>query len=317
MNAVPSLRHLEMFQLLMRTHNLTTTGRLMGVSQPAISLALKEVENQTGFRLLNRNNRRVEPTPEAVALQPEIERLFGQVGSLTRKISDLRNPGRGSIDIASVLSLTAAVLPRATTAFRRNQSGVRVGLHIHCYTDVVTLVREGAADIGFIYSAGGEYSQDPQEIMAEKLIETRMVCILNPRDPLARKDHVTLNDLKDRTLLLTSTQTVPGLLLRHWIMGRNGPSNSLDINNAFIAISLTLEGVGVGLTDPLLLASPCGREVVGRPLDPPIMLTMMMLIGSRDRQPRTALAFIRHVKAEAATEAEKLTRMGIDARICD
>ena len=316
MYAVPSLRHLEMFQILMRTHNLTTTARLMGVSQPAISLALKEVENQTGFRLFNRNNRRVEPTLEALALQPEIERLFGQVGSLTRKISDLRNPGCGSIDIASVLSLTAAVLPRATAAFHRDQPGVRVGLHIHRYADVVALVREGAADIGFIYSAGGEYSEGPQAIMAEKLIETRMVCILHPSDPLVRKDRITLRDLKDRTLLLTSSQTVPGLLLRRRIVERKGPANALDINNAFTAINLTREGVGVGLADPLLLASSYGKDVVGRPFDPPVMLTMTMLMGSRDSQSKTKLAFMRHVKAEAAKEVEKLTRIGIDARMC-
>jgi len=316
MYAVPSLRHLEMFQLLMRTHNLTTTARLMGVSQPAVSLALKEVENQTGFRLFNRNSRRIEPTTEAIALQPEIERLFGEIGSLTRKISDLRNPGGGSINVASVLSLTAAVLPRAAAGFHRDHPHVHVGLYIHRYVDVIAQVREGTADMGFIYSAGGEYAEAQHTMMAEKLIETQLVCIFRASDPLAEKRRITLKDLEGRGLIVVSSQTVPGLLLRRRLVERRGSVDVLDINNAFTAVNLAREGLGVGLADPLLLSAYCGAGMVGRPFDPPVALTMTMLTSRGDNRCKAAAGFVHHVKAAAVEEVKKLTDLGINAQIC-
>lgn len=315
MLAVPSLRHLEMLQLLMRTHNLTTTARLMGVSQPAVSRALKEVENQTGFQLFSRNNRHAEPTIEAIALQPEIERLFGDIGSLARKISELRNPGGGSINVASVLSLTATVLPRAMASFRRECPQVHVGLNIHRYMDAISLVRDRVADIGFIYSAGGECSGTQQALTVEGLMETQIVCIFRAGDALACKERIALEDLANRTLILVNPQTVPGLLLRRRISEYAGTIDILSINNAFSAVSLVREGIGVGLADPLLLSSHCGRDVVGRPLDPSVDLTMVTLVGTREGRNSAALGFMRHVRAAAAQEVGELAKLGIDARL--
>ena len=45
----PSLRHLEIFKLIMKTRNLTETARLMHVTQPAVSQALREFEGQLGL----------------------------------------------------------------------------------------------------------------------------------------------------------------------------------------------------------------------------------------------------------------------------
>ena len=113
-----NFRHLEIFRLLMKTKNLTETAKLLRVSQPAISQSLRELEGQLGLTLFARAAGRVRPTPEAIDLLPDVERVFGQVNMLTGKADQLKDAQGGRLDVAAIPVLAMAGLPLAIKQFR-------------------------------------------------------------------------------------------------------------------------------------------------------------------------------------------------------
>src|SRR5262245_2697359 len=114
----PSLRQLEVFRLLMRVRNVTEVARLLRISQPAISQALRSLEEDFGFELFARSGGRIIPTAEASAVLPEIERLFTHLSTLTSRVGELRDERAGSLSIATIPTLTNWLLPKAVAALR-------------------------------------------------------------------------------------------------------------------------------------------------------------------------------------------------------
>src|SRR3546814_11398912 len=84
------LRELEIFYAIMRGGSVTEAGRRLGISQPAVSAALKHSEDQLGMQLFRREHGRLEPTPEAMDLYPEVEALFQKFHSIRRSAAGPR-----------------------------------------------------------------------------------------------------------------------------------------------------------------------------------------------------------------------------------
>jgi DNA-binding transcriptional LysR family regulator len=307
----PSLRHFEMFQCLMRTRSLTATARSMGLSQPAISLALKEMESQVGFRLFDRNSRRVNPTAQANALEPEIERLVRHVEALSNKMFALRESTRTTIRIATVFSLSVSALPDAVARFSPEHADVRLVLDVHTRQEVHSLVSQGRADIGFLYTSGAE-----PDVVTEQLMTTRLVCVMPEGHDLAAKPCIGVGDLADHPVIIPNAQTVPGLLVAQRLeRARGGLGQIIEVNNAIAAINLVRGGTGIALCDPLLLCSVEANQVVGRPFDPPIDLTMSMISPNRQPISPMTLGFIAAVHTAVKRTAAQLLRADIPTEI--
>ena len=89
------LRHIEVFHALMHAANMTEAARRLHVSQPAVSTVLKHAESQLGIRLFERTGGRLVPTPEAIALLPDVEGIFERLEALGRSVQGLRDVDAG------------------------------------------------------------------------------------------------------------------------------------------------------------------------------------------------------------------------------
>ena len=79
-----NLRHVEVFHAIMRAGTITEAARVLNVTQPAVSAALKQLERRLGMNLFDRVGGRLQPTPEARALLPDVAEIFGRIGALRR-----------------------------------------------------------------------------------------------------------------------------------------------------------------------------------------------------------------------------------------
>src|SRR3954453_8997780 len=69
-------RQVEAFRAVMVTGSMTSAAELLGVSQPAVSRRIRDLELAVAFRLFERRGNQITPTPEAVSLLSEVERAF-------------------------------------------------------------------------------------------------------------------------------------------------------------------------------------------------------------------------------------------------
>ena len=305
----PNVRYLEMFQLLCRTGSLTETARLLQISQPAVSQALRELEAQFGLELFLRGSGQARPTAEALALRPDIERLLAQLGALTSRASELQDARAGHIAISAVPSVATHLLPAAIAHFRRDRPRSRIQLDSLPTSGVIEALKQESVDLGLVASPFGEPA-----LIAEPAFETEFCCVVRADDRLALRPAIALNDLVGKSVIALPSRLPPGLLLRSELE-RNGARLTVDIeaNSASSAVCLVRAGAGIAIIDPLPLLN-YGAGLVARPFAPTIKLTVLTLLSRNRAVPAITQHFLKSLRAELRDSAAKVTALGIPAR---
>jgi DNA-binding transcriptional LysR family regulator len=292
-----NLRQLEVFRLTMQTRNLTEAARLLRVSQPAVSQTLKELEGQLGIPLFVRSGSRISPTGEARMLLPDIERLLAQSGAVEGRANEMRDAGAGSLSIASVSNVAGVILPQVVAAFTRERPRVR--LRVNAYVgreDVARQVRQEGADLGFVHAP-----IDDPSLAIEPIMQGRMVCVLPSTSPLAALADITPAHLSTHAVILAEPTATPGMLLR----GRLETlgirlDRVIETNFSYAAIGLARQGLGIFITDPVILMSGLADGLVIRPFVPDLPVTLAAIYSRHRPIPRLAVRFIAHLRTVLA-----------------
>src|SRR5690554_3829321 len=99
--SVLNVRHLEIFRAVVKSGTVTGAGLALHISQPAVTKALRLLEQELDLTLFHRLGGRLVCTPEANALLPEIDRLFGNLDSVKQVATEIRHGVRGRLTIAA------------------------------------------------------------------------------------------------------------------------------------------------------------------------------------------------------------------------
>ncbi|WP_010461042.1 LysR family transcriptional regulator [Acidovorax radicis] len=132
---------LRFFALLMKEGSLAAAAQQMGITPPAVSRRLAQLEHRLGVRLLHRTTRRISLTPEGETYLLDGARILGDLEALERTVAGARSSPRGLIKLAATLGFGRAHIAPALSAFARAFPEVEVQLHL---TDrPVNLVEQG------------------------------------------------------------------------------------------------------------------------------------------------------------------------------
>src|SRR5687768_14137169 len=123
-----NLKQLEVFYAVMQTGSVTAAARSLNVTQPAVSNVLKHTEQQLKFALFERRGGRLYPTAEASDLLPDVDEIFGRLGTLNRVVQEMRDGRTGRLVIATSPTLAHAFLPRAISLLRQRSPAVQVSV---------------------------------------------------------------------------------------------------------------------------------------------------------------------------------------------
>jgi DNA-binding transcriptional LysR family regulator len=287
------LRQLEVFRLIMQTRNLTEVARLLRVSQPAVSQTLKELEGQLGLGLFVRIGSRISPTSEARALLPEIERLLAQSNTVSSRAAELRDASAGSLSLASTSNVAGVILPRVVAAFARDRPMVRLQVNAYVIQEVIRQVRQESAELGFVYTP-----VDDPAVSIEPILQARMVCLLPPGSPLAALPHIGPAQLLDQMVILVDPSTAPGLLLRARLDEAGiRLERVIETNFSYTALGFVRQGLGVFVTDPVILMSSLAAGLVVRPLAPDLPVVLAAIYARHRPVPRLAVRLMDHLRA--------------------
>jgi DNA-binding transcriptional LysR family regulator len=303
----PSLRALDLFATLMSTRSLTNAAQRIGISQPAASLALKELEAQTGLTLFVRTKQRIVPTPQAEALLPHVERLIAQADAVQLKITTLQTASASTIRLACIPSFGSTLLPKILVGFQREQPRVQLKVDVQHLAKVLDLVRQEAAELGFAYLPDDD---------GEKLMTIRLACLIAPDHPLAAKTTIGLDDLAGHTSIVATKGYIPIPAAVMDVLRRNDDQPGrgvLEVNNVYTAMALAREGIGVALANPLLLLGAEAHGLVGRLFEPSISLTLGIVRALPHEHTPEILALITQAHMAAWQGAKHLTDLGMDA----
>src|SRR5688500_6017137 len=203
-----NLRHVEVFYAIMRAGTLTEAARVLHVSQPAVSAALKQLERGLHMRLFDRVGGRLRATPEAKALLPDVAEIFGRIGALERLSQDLAGGARGVFTVAATPPLCDGYVAKAVATFLASRPGVRVDLQAIASAAVLDRVISREIDLGVVYEPVVSSAAH-----VEPLSHGTIGCVLPAKHPLARRRSIRASARRGQRVITY----LPQALLRPYV----------------------------------------------------------------------------------------------------
>ena len=183
-------RELEIFHAIMCSRSLTEAAYSLHISQPAMSKAIKRLEDKLRLPLFRRVKGRLRPTQEAESLFPEAARLMREINGLSRTATELRDGETGLVRVAASSSLGLSIVPTAIATFAAAYPRVKIVSHFLGAVGIANLILGNNIDVGMTLSpitAPGTASQSVSTIP--------MVCAMHETHPLAASSAVRPRDL--------------------------------------------------------------------------------------------------------------------------
>ena len=286
-----TLRQLEILRALIRHRTTVAAAEALHLSQPAVSNALKLMEDQAGFVLFERINNRLFSTPEALVLQADSEAIFVLHARLENRVRDLRESKGGHLRIAATPPLGHSIIPAALRRFLASRD-VRVFLDVRRFEGVVDAVDSGLADIGFIL---GE--DEHPGLTRQELIRDDMVCVMPPGHSLATLLEITPADLADHHFIALERGTRMGEAVRRSFEQVSQAFNfAMEVRYCNTACSLVEAGVGVAVVDPFSPNSGSARNLEIRRFRPATPTTAFAIWSGHHPLARLAETFLGEVR---------------------
>lgn len=231
---------LRFFDLLARQGSLARAARELGVTAPAASRRLAQLEQRLGVRLVQRTTRRMSLTPEGEHFLTEGRRILAEIDALEQSLGRTRAEPRGLLRVTAGFGFGRRQLGPAISDFVRRHPAVSVQLHL---TDQTV----GADNLNF--DVGIRFGEPPDaRILARKIAANRRVLCAAP-DYLARAGTPQrLEDLaRHNCIVLREGEPAFGT----WVLCSGKQTRSvkvggnLSVNHGEVAVEWALAGHGI------------------------------------------------------------------------
>lgn len=152
-----SFRQIEVFIAVLEEGGFSAAGVRLGMVQPAVSIAIRKLEENAGVRLLDRSGSRVQTTHEGALFLDHARMIRAEIASMERHLRELRSLDAGQITIAAPPIASAMLLPRLVKEFLKVHPGVRLSTIEDSSENIAARLRERDLDLGIIagYHATG------------------------------------------------------------------------------------------------------------------------------------------------------------------
>ncbi|WP_417582529.1 LysR family transcriptional regulator [Nitrincola sp.] len=186
----PSIRQLKAFVAITEFGSFIEASERLHMSQPALSIAIRKLEDSVGGMLFNRSPRGVQLTPEGKFFLPTARRLIGDWDEALGDLGELFNKQRGKVTLAALPTLAAGFLPAVLSDYRQRYPNISISVHDVLASQVDDLVSDHRADIGL--------SVQPPRAEAthfEPLVEDHFVAVCPLGHPLLEQQEVRWDEL--------------------------------------------------------------------------------------------------------------------------
>jgi DNA-binding transcriptional LysR family regulator len=290
-----NLRHLQVFHAIMRTGSITSAARMLNLTQPAVSTALKHFEGKLRIRLFTRTGGRLQPTPEAEAIYPSVVSMYERLDAVDRLVQDLAGGRLGSLSIAASFTIANGYLAKAVASFIADRPRTRVALESMSSARAVEHVVDREAELGVVY----EPVSNP-EVETEVLLRSGISCVMRNEHPLARRREIDVRELATHPLITYLPQApLRAPLSRALDAAGVVPNIAIQVSLSFTGVMMAYHGAGIAIVEPYLLEAMPLPGLVIRPLRPRVELKVLLV--RRKTAPRSGLmdSFVLHLKKTA------------------
>jgi LysR family transcriptional regulator, cys regulon transcriptional activator len=245
--------------------NLTETAKALHTSQPGVSKAILELEEELGIDIFARHGKRLRRVTEpGEQVLKAIEIILREVGNLKRIGEEFSKQEAGHLSIATTHTQARYMLPEPVTLLRRRYPKVRVALHQGTPEQVAQMLLEERADIGL----ATESLADFDELITLPCYSWQHVMVVPAAHPLAAVERPTLEQLAAEPLVsyhpsFTGRTRIDAAFARAHLK----PEIVLEAIDSDVIKTYVRSGLGVGLVAEMAVKDEAAAgDLVARPV---------------------------------------------------
>ena len=247
-----------------RNLNLTEAAKALHTSQPGVSKAIIELEEELGIDIFMRHGKRLKRITEpGQHVLDSIAIILREVGNLKRIGEQYSAQDSGTLSIATTHTQARYVLPMPVARLREQYPKVNISLHQGAPDQVARMVIEETAEIGIATESLANYP----ELVTLPCYEWQHVLVLPASHPLAKKERLTLEDIAAQPLItyhpsFTGRTRIDTAFAQRHLQ----PSVVLEAIDSDVIKTYVRLGLGVGIVAEMAVAGDKDPDLVARPL---------------------------------------------------
>lgn len=295
-----TLRQLRIFEAVGRHTSISRAAAEMHLTQPAVSMQIKQLEGQIGLPLLEQIGRRMYLTEAGHELRNFAQRFAVQSGELESAMDQLRGLERGLLRI-SVVSTANYFLPRFIARYTDRHPGVRIRLQVSNREMVLAALTDNRTDLAIT-----GMPPDSADVAAERFMENPLVVIANPRHALTRAMRVETAQIAAEILLMREPGSgTRAATERHFSNCGVTPTQGCELSSNEAIKQAVQAGLGLGVvslqTIELELET---RRLVVLPVEGFPIVRHWYIVHRRDKRLSAASQAFRDLLLEDAAAVE-------------
>lgn len=273
-------RHFQAFVAVARHLHFTRAAEEIRITQPSLSLLIRQLEERLNVKLVTRSTRQVTLTEMGRTFLPLAENAVNDIESAVRYMKDLSNLQAGKVTVAAFPSVAANQLPPILVEFHRNYPNVQVQVVDSIWGTVVEKVRAGTADFGV-----GSEPPEMENLAFEKIYDDEIMLLAAEDHPLASATSLNWQEVAGEEIVLLSAETGVRQSIDAALAGTGITLNPI-MEPALVqtAASLVAAGAGLGVILSSYLTAVRMEGLVAIPLKKPTIPRPVGIITRRNRQ---------------------------------
>jgi DNA-binding transcriptional LysR family regulator len=285
-----TLSQLQIFSLVAELRGFTSAASRLGISQSAVSHALKSLEQELGVELIRRHQSLVELTDIGQQLLLRARAILGLAATMEQEAADARGMKRGTLRIGSFGPTSSMkLLPAILRHYRAAHPGIEVHIDEGPDRQVLQWLEERRIDVGFVVL--------PQERFdCFALVEDQMVALIPSQHGLAAKDSVSLAELCDDPFILTEAGSAE-LVSRLFLAARLSPNIRYRSSQLLSTLETVARGDALTLVAQLSLPEANDPRYRVKALSPPVRRQVGLAVLDRRQASPATLAFIEQARS--------------------
>jgi DNA-binding transcriptional LysR family regulator len=269
-----NLKVLTTFLAVAENTSFRKAADQLHVSLPAVSMQVKQLEQQLGVALLQRTTRRVELTREGEQLMISLRRAMAELDGALMGIQQAANAQHGHLVFACVPTVAGTRLPALLTQFARQHPGISVGVRELAQPDLLEAVRRREVDFGI-----GPVPDRPGELHSQPLFTEPIVALMKSTHPAARKPGITLQEASKSPLLRLGASAFRKQLSAAFDQEGIALDSPYEFTHVSTMVAMVEAGLGVAILPSISV--PRSRTLKAVPIVRPGMTRTIAVITIR------------------------------------
>jgi DNA-binding transcriptional LysR family regulator len=240
------IRQIEAFEAVMQSRSMTLAGKILFITQPAVSRLIIELEEEVGFKLFERKKSGLLPTVEGLLLYEEVEKSLIGLKQISKTAESIKFLRKGQLRIIAMPAVTNLFLPGVVKIFWSQFPDINLEIESYPRTSVLDWIHSNQYDVGIV-----NLPIDDSEVCLESVFDLKMFCVIAEDHHLSKKDVLNINDLKGENFVSFPL----GTYLRHEIdlllaKNRVNCRTKLETRSQTDIYQYVKHGAGVSLVFP-------------------------------------------------------------------